>query len=202
MASIRKFGSSCDFVPMAAIPDVFNEVEREQADYGVVPIENSTEGVINHTLDTFLTSQLRICSEIYLPITHYLLSKADDLPDIKRVYSIPTATAQCREWLQKDLPGIEVVDVSTTARGAQLCTEDTTAAAIATSLASEIYDLNIIAEHVEDNPQNRTRFLVVGYNQRTGLRVGGIRLQSCSRSHTAPGHSSEQWQSSMILIST
>ncbi|HEY3298334.1 MAG TPA: chorismate mutase, partial [Armatimonadota bacterium] len=79
MASIRKFGSSCNFIPMDTIPDVFNEVEREQADYGVVPIENSTEGVINHTLDTFLTSKLKICSEIYLPITHYLLSKADNL---------------------------------------------------------------------------------------------------------------------------
>jgi chorismate mutase/prephenate dehydratase len=150
---------------MAAIPDVFSEVEREQADYGVVPIENSTEGVINHTLDTFLTSKLRICSEIYLPITHYLLSKADDLSDIKRVYSIPTAVAQCRDWLRKNLPGIEIVDVSTTAKGAQLCTDDPTAAAIATSLASEIYNLNIIAEHVEDNAQNRTRFLVVGFNE-------------------------------------
>lgn len=165
MASIRKFGSSCDFIPMDAIPDVFSEVERERADYGVVPIENSTEGVINHTLDTFLTSKLKICSEIYLPITHNLLSRADHLGEIKRVYSIPTAAAQCRDWLRAHLPGVEVIDVSTTAKGAQLCASEPTSAAIATSLAAEVYELNIIAEHVEDNPQNRTRFLIVGFNE-------------------------------------
>ena len=165
MASIRKFGSSCEFIPMDTIPDVFSEVDRERADYGVVPIENSTEGVINHTLDTFLNSKLKICSEIYLPITHYLLSRADSLSDIERVYSIPTAAAQCRDWLRAHLPGIEVIDVSTTAKGAQLCAEESNSAAIASSLAAEVYDLNIIAEHVEDNTQNRTRFLIVGFNE-------------------------------------
>lgn len=165
MASIRKFGSSCDFTPMDTIPDVFSEVEREHAHYGVVPIENSTEGVINHTLDTFLTSKLRICSEIYLPITHNLLSQSTQLSEIKRVYSIPTAAAQCREWLRTNLPGAEVVDVSTTAKGAQLCANEPESAAIATSLAAEVYDLNLVAEHIEDNPQNRTRFLVVGPNE-------------------------------------
>lgn len=165
MASIQKFGSSCNFVPTDTIPDVFSEVERERADYGVVPIENSTEGVINHTLDTFLTSNLKICSEVYLPITHNLLSRASSLSEIKRVYSIPTATAQCRNWLRANLPNAEIVDVSTTAKGAQLCAEEPTSAAIATSLAAELYDLKVIAEHIEDNPQNRTRFLVVGYNE-------------------------------------
>jgi len=165
MASIQKFGSSCSFMPMDTIPDVFSEVERERADYGVVPIENSTEGVINHTLDTFLASKLKICSEVYLPITHNLLSQASSLSEIKRVYSIPTATAQCRNWLRANLPDVEILDVSTTARGAQLCAEEPTSAAIATSLAAEIYGLKLLAEHIEDNPQNRTRFLVVGYNE-------------------------------------
>jgi len=165
MASIRKFGSSCDFIPTDTIPDVFSEVERELADYGVVPIENSTEGVINHTLDTFLTSKLKICSEIYLPITHNLLSRASDLSEITRVYSIPTAAAQCREWLRGHLPTAEIIDVSTTAKGAQLCTNEPTSAAIATTLAAEVYDLDLLAEHIEDNPQNRTRFLVVGTNE-------------------------------------
>src|SRR4030042_6310083 len=104
MASVQKFGSSCNFIPMDTIPDVFSEIERERADYGVVPIENSTEGVINHTLDTFLTSSLKICSEIYLPITHYLLSQTDDLSGIKRVHTVPTAAAQCRVWLRAHLP--------------------------------------------------------------------------------------------------
>jgi chorismate mutase / prephenate dehydratase len=165
MASIRRFGSSCDFMPMDTIPDVFAEVEREHADYGVVPIENSTEGVINHTLDTFLESKLKICSEIYLPITHYLLSQAMSMADIKRVYSIPTAAAQCRNWLRVNLPNVEVVDVSTTAKGAQLCAEEPSSAAIGTLLAAEVYGLDLLAEHIEDNPQNRTRFLVVGFNE-------------------------------------
>jgi chorismate mutase/prephenate dehydratase len=165
MASIRKFGVSCEFVPMDTIPDVFNEVERGRATYGVVPIENSTEGVVNHTLDTFLTSKLKICSEIYLPITHCLLSKASSLSEIKRVYSIPTAAAQCRNWLRANLPNVEIIDVSTTAKGSQLCAEDPTSAAIGTSLAAEVYGLEILAEHIEDNPQNKTRFLVVGFNE-------------------------------------
>lgn len=165
MASIRKFGSSCDFVPQDTIPDVFHEVEREGADYGVVPIENSTEGVINHTLDTFLCSKLKICSEIYLPITHNLLSQAEDMSQIDRVYSIPTAAAQCRDWMRAHLPNVEIVDVSTTAKGAKLCAEEPRSAAIATSLAAEVYGLNFVAEHIEDNPQNRTRFLIVGNNE-------------------------------------
>jgi len=163
MASIARFGSSCEFVPMDTIPDVFSEVERERADFGVVPIENSTEGVVNHTLDTFLTSKLKICSEIYLPITHNLLSLADDISQIKRVYSIPTAAAQCRNWLRANLPNAEMIEVSTTAKAAQTCAGERDAGAIATSLAAEYYGLKILAEHIEDNPQNRTRFLVVGF---------------------------------------
>lgn len=165
MASIQKFGTSCSFEPMDTIPDVFSEVERERADYGVVPIENSTEGVINHTLDTFLASNLKICSEVYLPITHNLLSKTESLSEIKRVYSIPTAAAQCRNWLRTNLRDVEIVDVSTTAKGAQLSAEEEGSAAIATSLAAEVYGLNLVAEHIEDNPQNRTRFLVVGHSE-------------------------------------
>ncbi|MDH7481353.1 MAG: prephenate dehydratase [Armatimonadota bacterium] len=165
MAAISKFGSSCSFVSMDTIPDVFSEVERERADFGVVPIENSTEGVINHTLDTFLQSKLKICSEVYLPITHNLLSLAEDLSEIKCVYSIPTAVAQCRNWLRANLPNAEIKEVSTTAKAAQICATEKGSAAIATSLAAEYYGLKILAEHIEDNPQNRTRFLVVGYNE-------------------------------------
>lgn len=165
MASIRKFGSSCEYLPLDTIPDVFSEVEREQAGYGVVPIENSTEGVVNHTLDTFLESKLKICSEVYLPITHNLLSKAMRLDEVKRIYSIPTAAAQCRNWLRANVPEVEIVDVSTTAKGAQQCVNEPDSAAIGTVLAAEIYGLDLLAEHIEDNPQNRTRFLVVGYNE-------------------------------------
>ncbi len=165
IASIQKFGSSSTFVPTDTIPDVFGEVERQKAEYGVVPIENSTEGVVNHTLDTFLTSNLKICSETYLPITHNLLSRADELSSIKRVYSNPTAAAQCRNWLRAHLPNVGIADVSTTAKAAQISAEEPDSAAIGTTLAAEVYGLNLIAEHIEDNAQNRTRFLVVGYNE-------------------------------------
>ncbi len=165
MASIQKFGSSSAFVPMDSIPDVFSEVERERADYGVIPIENSTEGVINHTLDTFLSTSMKICSEVYLPITHNLLSRASSLEEVRRIYSIPVASAQCRNWLRANMPNVEIVDVSTTAKGAQLCAEEPDSAAIATALAAEVYGLGLLVEHIEDNPQNRTRFLVVGFNE-------------------------------------
>lgn len=165
MASIQKFGSSCTFVPTTSIPDVFSELERERADFGVVPIENSTEGVINHTLDTFLSTNMKICSEVYLPITHNLLTLADSVDKVERIYSIPVAAAQCRNWLQSNLRDVEIIDVSTTAKGAQLCADDPSSAAIASSLAAEVYGLKMLAEHIEDNPQNRTRFLVVGMNE-------------------------------------
>jgi chorismate mutase/prephenate dehydratase len=165
MASIQKFGSSSTFVPADTIPDVFSEVERERADFGIVPIENSTEGVINHTLDTFLQSDLKICSEIYLPITHNLLSRESQMEGISRVYSIPVATAQCRHWLRTNMPNVEIMDVSTTAKAVQVCAEEPGSAAIGTSLASEVYNVKLVAEHIEDNPQNRTRFLVIGRNE-------------------------------------
>jgi len=165
MASIQQFGSSSAFTPVDTIPDVFSEVERERADYGVVPIENSTEGVINHTLDTFLQSDLKICSEIYLPITHNLLSCESEVSGIRRIYSIPVATAQCRNWLRANLPDVEIMDVSTTAKAAQICAEESGAAAIGTRLAAEVYSVKLVAEHIEDNPQNRTRFLVIGRNE-------------------------------------
>lgn len=165
MASIQKFGSSSTFVPVATVPDVFSEIDRERADYGVVPIENSTEGVVNHTLDTFLQSDLKICSEIYLPVTHNLLSVEEELSCVKRVYSNAVATAQCRDWLRANLPDVEFVDVSTTAKAAQICAQEPGSAAIATSLAAEVYSVKLVAEHIEDNPQNKTRFLIVGRNE-------------------------------------
>ncbi len=165
IASILKFGESTDFIPVNTIPDVFSEVEHREANYGVVPVENSTEGVVNHTLDMFLLSDLRICAEIYAPISHNLLSSGTDIKQIKRVYSIGTAIAQCRNWLAAHLPGVEILEVSSTAKGATMCEGFPTSAAIASSLAAKEYGLNIIAQGIEDNPHNRTRFLVVGYSK-------------------------------------
>jgi len=165
IASIMKFGESTDFIPVNTIPDVFSAVEHREANYGVVPVENSTEGVVNHTLDMFLLSDLRICAEIYAPISHNLLSSGTEISQIKRIYSIGTAIAQCRNWLAEHLPGVELLEVSSTAKGATMCEGFPTSAAIASSLAAKEYGLNIIAEGIEDNPHNRTRFLVVGYSK-------------------------------------
>ncbi len=165
IASILKFGASTDFIPCNTIPDVFNSVERKETNYGVVPIENSTEGVINYTLDMFLLSDLRICAEIYAPITHNLLSSGDDMGQVKRVYSIGTAIAQCRNWLASHLPGVELLEVSSTSKAAKMCEGYPSSAAIASALAAKEYNLNILAEGIEDNPHNKTRFLVVGYSK-------------------------------------
>ena len=165
VASILKFGDSTDFLASATIPDVFNAVERKEANYGVVPVENSTEGIVNHTLDMFLLSDLRICAEIYAPISHNLLSSGDDITQVKRIYSIGQAIAQCRNWLATHMPSVEIIEVSNTAKGAKMCEGYPTSAAIASSLAAKEYGLNILAEGIEDNPHNRTRFLVVGYSR-------------------------------------
>lgn len=165
IASIQRFGDSTEFMPVETIPDVFNMVERKEANYGVVPVENSTEGIVSHTLDMFLLSDLRIIAEIFAPISHNLLSAGTEVSQIKRVYSMPQAIAQCRNWLRARLPGVEVLEVSSTAKAAKLCQGYPSSAAVASSLAATEYGLNIIAEAIEDNPHNRTRFLIVGYNK-------------------------------------
>lgn len=162
IASILKFGDSTEFIPSNTIPDVFSAVERKEANYGVIPVENSTEGIVNHTLDMFLLSDLRICAEIYAPISHNLLSSGNDISQIKRIYSIGQAIAQCRNWLAAHMPGVEILEVSSTAKGAKMCEGYPTSAAIASSLAAREYNLNILADGIEDNPHNRTRFLIIG----------------------------------------
>jgi chorismate mutase/prephenate dehydratase len=165
IASIQRFGDSTGFIPAETIPDVFNIVERKEANYGTVPVENSTEGIVSHTLDMFLLSDLRICAEIFAPISHNLLSAGTELSTIKRVYSMPQAIAQCRNWLRMHLPGVEVLEVSSTAKAAQLCQGFPSSAAVASDLAAREYGLNIVADAIEDNPHNRTRFLVIGYSK-------------------------------------
>lgn len=163
IASILKFGESTDFLPANTIPDVFSAVEHKEASYGVVPVENSTEGIVSHTLDMFLLSDLRICAEIFAPISHNLLSCGNELSQIKRVYSRAEAIAQCRNWLAAHLPGVEIIEVSSTTKAAKMCEGYPTSAAVASSLAAKEYGLNVVSEAIEDNPHNRTRFLVVGY---------------------------------------
>ncbi|MFH1856718.1 MAG: prephenate dehydratase [Candidatus Omnitrophota bacterium] len=161
LASLKKFGASVDYLPCDSIRDVFFEVEKERADYGVVPIENSTEGVITHTLDMFIDSDLKICSEISLEISHNLLTNIDK-NKIKRVYSNPYVFGQCRHWLEENLPAVEHVEVSSTTKAAEFAKKDKNGAAIASSLAAKIYGLKILASSIEDSSENVTRFLVIG----------------------------------------
>jgi len=163
-AVIEKFGASVEPVPVDSIADVFDCVEKRQADYGVVPAENSTEGVIPYTLDLFTESDLKICGEVYLAISQHLLSRCTKLEDVKRLYVSPQPYAQCRRWIIDNLPHAELVEVATTSRAALACVEDSEGAAVAGRAASIAYDLPILQEHIEDNPRNRTRFLIIGFN--------------------------------------
>jgi len=162
LATMEQFGLSAELVPQKSIPAVFEEVEKDRALYGVVPVENSTEGVISHTLDMFMESELKIQSEILLEVSHYLLSKTGRMEDIKKVYSHPQPLAQCRDWLEENLPHIPVVDVASTTMAAQIVSEDYSAAAIASEYAASVYDLKIVRERIEDQVNNFTRFLVIG----------------------------------------
>ncbi|MGC8744400.1 MAG: prephenate dehydratase [Verrucomicrobiia bacterium] len=160
-AAIRKFGSSLKYVSRKTIADVFNDVSRGRADYGVVPVENSTEGVVTHTLDMFIDSELKIVAQIVLPIQHCLVAKCKK-NQIKRLYTHPQALGQCRLWIQNNLPMVEIVDSSSTTRAAELAALEPYAAAIASILAAERYKLNILAIDIQDNAENATRFLVLG----------------------------------------
>jgi len=159
---MQQFGLSAELIPQKSIPAVFEEVEKGKAQYGVVPVENSTEGMVSHTLDMFMESDLKIISEVLLEVHHYLLSRTGRLEALKKVYSHPQPIAQCREWLADNLPNVPVVDVASTAVAAQIVSEDYTAAAIASELASSLYGLKVVRERIEDQVNNFTRFLVIG----------------------------------------
>jgi len=169
IASIRHFGSSMVYKPMRSEAEVFREVETHRADYGVLAIENSTEGAVNPTLDAFVKSNLKVCSEILVQISHYLLSNSP-LEDVKEVHSRPQALAQCRGWIEKNLRDVRLVAASSTAEAAKLAAKETKLAAIGSRLAADLYGLSILAEKIQDIPSNMTRFLVIGhhYSEKTG----------------------------------
>ncbi|WP_207063740.1 prephenate dehydratase [Motiliproteus sp. SC1-56] len=169
-AALKHFGHSVISVPLHSIDEVFREVESGAAHYGVVPIENSTEGMVHHTLDMFRESTLTICGEVELRIHQHLLA-ADgvDLDNVSRIYSHQQSLAQCRRWLDARYPGVERVAVSSNAEAARRAAaeKDEQAVAIAGDMAAELYNLKAVVENIEDQPDNTTRFLVVG-NQLTG----------------------------------
>ena len=160
-AAIRRFGSSLRYGPQKTITDVFAEVSKNRADYGVVPIENSTEGVVTHTLDMFVDSDLKIVSQIVLRVQHCLLTNARKT-QIKKLFAHPQALAQCRAWVQNNLPRVEIVETSSNARSAELASTEDDTAAIAGLLAAEKYGLRVVEYDIQDNAANATRFLVLG----------------------------------------
>jgi chorismate mutase / prephenate dehydratase len=170
MACMQKFGSSAQYVPVHSIKEVFSEVERGRANFGVVPIENTTEGVVNHTLDMFIDSNLLIYGEVLQEVSHHLLSKSGLIDEVKKVYSHPHAIAQCRNWLETHLPRVPAMEVASTARAAELCIDEPSSAAIASELAGQLYGLKVIKPRIEDNLNNVTRFLVLSQkpSERTG----------------------------------
>ena len=160
-AAIRKFGSSLRYSAQKTIADVFAEVSKNRADYGVVPVENSTEGVVTHTLDMFVDSDLKIVAQIILPIQHCLLSNARR-ERIKKLYGHPQTLGQCRGWLQNNLSDVEIIETSSNARSAELAAKEPNSAAIAGVLAAERYGLRLVECDIQDNLANATRFLVLG----------------------------------------
>jgi len=169
LAALTKFGSSVEYIPTRDIRDVFLAVSRGRADYGLVPIENSTEGGVNQSIDMFAETRLKIASEIYLPIHHHLLSKSP-LKDIRVVYSFGQPFAQCRNWLLGHLGTADRREVPSTAAAAEKAAQEPGAAAIAGALAAEIYNVPIVVENIEDSPDNITRFFVVA--ERMAERTG------------------------------
>jgi len=164
-AALKHFGQSINTVSHSAIDEVFRDVEAGNSHYGVVPVENSTEGVVSHTLDMFMQSSLQISGEVELRIHHNLLSSENALTNITKIYSHQQSLAQCREWLDANLPNAERVSVSSNAGAAKRAANEKGSAAIASDTAASIYNLNVIAANIEDEPDNTTRFLIIGRNE-------------------------------------
>lgn len=161
-ACIKQFGSSADSYSVVNITDIFKEVQNDKADYGIVPVENSYEGVVTHTLDMFVDFPLKICSERFLKISQCLISNLSDLKEIKKVYSHRQALAQCRLWLENHLPHAETIEASSTSEAAKIAQWDKYSASIGSEISAEIYGLNVLADNIQDAKENITRFLVIG----------------------------------------
>jgi len=170
LACMNCLGNSTQTLAVESIQEVFEAVEKEKADYGVVPVENSTEGSVNRTLDMFIDSEVKICGEVLMPVSHDLLSKSGDPQDIRKIYSHPQAFEQCRGWLKENFPDTLLSETGSTARAAQMATEDSNSAAIASSFAARLYSLKVISPRIEDYFHNYTRFLVFGrqFMEKTG----------------------------------
>jgi chorismate mutase/prephenate dehydratase len=162
-AARGRFGASVEYTACTTIADVFDSVARGNADYGVVPIENSTEGAVNHTLDVFMESDLRICAQILMKIENHLAAKCAK-SELRKLYSHPQVFGQCRNWLRHNLPSVELVEVGSTPRAAEMAAKEPHSGALVGAMAAEFHGLSILERSVQDNPNNTTRFLVIGHN--------------------------------------
>jgi chorismate mutase/prephenate dehydratase len=161
-AVAKAFGDAVTARPLAAIDEIFRDVESGAADYGVVPVENSIGGIVSHTLDALVMTRLTLCGEVMLPVHHHLLSTHPAMDEIEVVYAHPQSFAQCRRWLDARLPKARRDTVSSNGEGARRVVDAPRAAAIAGLPAARLYDLRILASNIEDDPTNTTRFLVIG----------------------------------------
>jgi len=184
LAAIEQFGQTVELVPVATIAAVFEEVVHRQSDFGLVPIENSTDGRVADTLDMFTRIHVRICSEVQLQIHHNLLGRCVRV-EVQEVYSKPQALSQCRDWLAKHLPGARTIEMTSTAAAAQLALEKRGAAAIASLQAATNYGLDVIAANIEDNRRNITRFAVIG--QQSSPSTGDDKTALMFRVEHRPG---------------
>ena len=171
-AAINKFGHSVEYTPQPSFTEVFDQVARRKADYGVVPIENSTEGAVSHTLDLFADSPLKICAQILLRIENTLMAKGPR-EEITKLYSHPQVFGQCRGWLHQNFPNAEQIEVSSTTKAASIAAKEPGSAALGGKLAAELYDLTILEESIQDRATNTTRFLVL--SQKTCPSTGNDR---------------------------
>jgi chorismate mutase/prephenate dehydratase len=175
-AAIKKFGASVNYHAMASIGDIFTAVEKGETDYAVIPIENSTEGSVREALDNFVESDLKIVAQIYLEISHSLISNSP-LEEIERVYSKDQALAQCRHWLQRHLPHAQLIDAPSTSRAVQFARDEPGTAAVATEMAAEHYGVPLVERNIQDKADNTTRFFVLG-KKPSGPVGGGKDLTS------------------------
>jgi len=160
LAAMKRFGSSVEYVPCENVSEIFSKVEHGDCDYGVVPIENSIEGVVTHTIDLLVDSELKICSQILLDVSLNLMSKGS-LKGIKEVYSHPQPLGQCRQWLLRNLPHAQLIAAASTTKAAQLASKKKTSACVASEIAAKLYKMTILKKNIQDSPHNITRFLVL-----------------------------------------
>ncbi len=182
-AAFKHFGHAVHTEAVAMIEDIFQAVEEGSCQFGVVPIENSTEGVVTHTLDRFVISQLQICGEVEIRIQHNLMANVSELSEITEVFSHRQSFAQCRKWLDKKLPGVQCTEVNSNAEAAKIASNQQGAAAIAGEVAADIYNVTMLEEGIEDEANNTTRFVIIGHLASTSTAKDKTSLLISAKNH-------------------